>query len=385
MSGSVWEQGRISAYASMLVMGALFACAVWKERVWRRCTWKRLAVVLALTAVLLFPSLYWRASAQWVAQVACLAGWVWALTRLATKDQVADWLLVALLVPTIVGLWQSLTQFVPASTVLGLAEQDPARLGVSVIQVGTERFLRAYGSFPHPNIFGGWLVMALLVGWWRSFRSRLWLGTLPLFALVLYLAFSRSAWVALVAGACVLCVCAWRRAGIHYWLRGAVLIGLTFSVAILARPELLFTRIQASTRLETKSINERVASLEQAWGVVRTYPFGTGVGGYRLGLANLCRAEECTVPTEPPHMVPVLLLAELGLVRTVLLLIGAAYALWITRLRWVSGMAAMVPVFVLACFDHHLWSLWAGQTLFALAVAVFWLHQREKTGSLGGC
>lgn len=370
-------------YASMLAMGALIACVAWREQVWRRWSRKRVAAVLALAVALLVPPLYWRASLQWVLQVACLAGWVWALLRLVTKDQLSDWVLIALLPPIVFGLWQTLAQVVPASALFGVAEQDPVRLGVSVIQVGAERFLRAYGSFPHPNIFGGWLALVLLLTWWRASTHRLLLGLLPLLSLALYPSFSRSAWVALAVGALMLCFYAWKMRDLRHWLRGAVLIGLTFGVAILARPELLFTRIQASTRLESKSINERVVSLEQAWGVLHMHPFGTGMGGYRLGLADLCRAKGCDVPAEPPHLVPVLMLAELGILRMVPALFAVVFVAWNARLKALSTLVWFSPVLVLACFDHYLWSLWSGQALVAVTVAIFWLYQREKTGRQG--
>lgn len=364
LEGFPWEQGRISVYASMLPMLALVALVAYRDRVWERCSWKSTGGILLVGIFLAFPTLSWAATGQWIVQGACLLAWGWTLKRSATREELGRFMLYALLPVAVFGVWQAFAQYIPASTLLGMAAQDPARLGVSVIQAGTRRFLRAYGSFPHPNIFGGWMMLALLLTWSRSMRERGFLFGLPLFSLALYLSFSRSAWFALMVGACVVVFTAWKTASIRRWFRGAVLIGLTFGMAVLASPELLFTRLQTSTRLEAKSINERVVSLEQGWRVMRLFPFGTGLGAYRMGLATLCVGNRCAVPMEPPHAVPALALGELGALRASVLLAGLGFLL----IRFRRRAFVLLPIAVLACFDHYLWSLWAGQTLGVLIV-----------------
>lgn len=336
--------------------------------------------MLAVVIVMCVPTLSWRASLQMLFQVGCLAGWVWSFTRVAKREKVFFWFFVALILPVAIGLWQSFQQFVPASTVFGLAEQDPTRLGVSVIQIGAERFLRAYGSFPHPNIFGGWIMFVLLMLWWRSWTHRALLWFLPFFSLGLYLTFSRSAWVALGIGAFLLLMYASKCSVIRLWLRGAALIGLTFALAIGIRPDLLFTRLQTTTRLEAKSINERVASLKQGIAVIGLRPFGTGMGAYRIGLANLCAKEVCDVPAEPPHMVPLLFLAELGIFRTLITCLAAIALFLRNRSKGFRCLAVVFPLLIVAAFDHYLWSLWAGQVLFATAIMLFCTRHNEASG-----
>ncbi len=364
LEGFPWEQGRISVYASMLLMLALVALVAYRDRVWERCSWKRIGGIVLVGIFLAFPTLSWAATGQWMVQGTCLFAWGWALTRSATRKEFGRFTLYALLPVAVFGVWQAFAQSIPASTLFGVAAQDPARLGVSVIQAGTRRFLRAYGAFPHPNIFGGWMMLALLLAWSRSMRERGLLFMLPLFSLALYLSFSRSAWLALMTGACVLVFTAWKTASIRGWFLGAALISLTFGAAALVSPELLFTRLQTSARLEVKSINERVVSLEQGWRVAHLFPFGTGLGAYRVGLTTLCAAKGCAVPTEPPHAVPALALGELGVLRASVLLTGLGFLL----IRFRRRAFTLLPIAVLACFDHYLWSLWAGQTLCVLIV-----------------
>ncbi len=88
-------------------------------------------------------------------------------------------------------------------------EAVPAQSGASVVQLpGGTRWLRAYGTFPQPNILGGFLCLALplVAGVYlrlprRSRAAWLLLVSLALGALALLLSFSRAAWLGIVLGA----------------------------------------------------------------------------------------------------------------------------------------------------------------------------------------
>lgn len=108
-----------------------------------------------------------------------------------------------LCIPAVLGVIQVLTGFSFASTLLGMSFLDAAVSGVSVIEQQGVRLLRAYGSFSHPNIFGGYMAVALIcLAWLVRFVSKkvLYITTIPvvLFSSVLILTFSRSAWLGLV-------------------------------------------------------------------------------------------------------------------------------------------------------------------------------------------
>lgn len=76
---------------------------------------------------------------------------------------VAIGLITGLMIPIGLGVWQVVVGTSGASTLFGLAFRDAQTLGDAVITLenGT-RILRSYGSFSHPNIFGGYLVVGLL-------------------------------------------------------------------------------------------------------------------------------------------------------------------------------------------------------------------------------
>jgi hypothetical protein len=63
------------------------------------------------------------------------------------------------------GIWQFFTQSDFASKWLGMARHSASTGGTSVVEVAEtgQRWLRAYGGLPHPNILGGVLVLGILI------------------------------------------------------------------------------------------------------------------------------------------------------------------------------------------------------------------------------
>ena len=68
---------------------------------------------------------------------------------------------LGLLIPIGIGIYQVLTGDAFSSSWFGLAEHDVNMLGTSVIEGTASRWLRAYGTFDHPNVFGGYVATAL--------------------------------------------------------------------------------------------------------------------------------------------------------------------------------------------------------------------------------
>ncbi len=105
---------------------------------------------------------------------------------------------------------QFFSQSVFASTILGVSAQASQDLGVSVIEYADERWLRAYGTLPHPNMLGAFCGAAMLCAafvFWRGYRQEQ--ARLVIYGWVTFLlsyfgflfAFSRSAWLATAVAA----------------------------------------------------------------------------------------------------------------------------------------------------------------------------------------
>ena len=165
LMGYPWEQGRISVYISMLfIVLYLFFLIHKKHFIWPFYFQVTTVVGFLLFTLTIVFSQNIRASLIWTAQLILLLSFfinLWK-KRSINREKMSAWFCASMIIPAVLGIGQFFTQKIFASTLLGIAEQQPSALGVSVIEMGAQRILRAYGSFPHPNIFGGWLVFALV-------------------------------------------------------------------------------------------------------------------------------------------------------------------------------------------------------------------------------
>jgi O-antigen ligase len=196
-------------------------------------------------------------------------------------------------------------------------------------------------------------------------------------ALALFLTFSRAAWLgALVLAAVSLALVprsARPRLGRAIWL-GA----LVMAAAALVLAGLVLTRIGAAGRvnaLEDASLLERRLLIGyglQAW---RAQPLtGVGAGGFVQWAA---RNSGAGFPFEPVHNLPLLVLAETGI-------IGAAAALALVgTVTWTIGRgrkhltpaqalwaAALASILVTGLFDHSWWTQPPARMLAVAALAM---------------
>lgn len=267
--------------------------------------------------------------------------------------------LAGLVLPALFGWAQVLTGTQFASTELGLAAHSAADLGVAVIETPVGRMLRAYGPFSHPNVFGGYLVVGLLLCVWLDIqlksRARLANAFLAAFlAATLIITFSRSAFLALMLGVWLCRPLVKRNYALHGLLVGLLVAGIWFHGPFLSRAD-------TSNRLEGKSVQERASQYAEFGRVfVRAPWFGTGSSGYTAALGEVF-PDRASWELQPVHNTFLLFLAEQGL-------FGALALAWLlSRLVKQNGrrllpLAVLLPI---ALLDHYLWSSWAGLALIS--------------------
>lgn len=262
------------------------------------------------------------------------------------------------------------TQFVPASTWLGTGEHHPAFLGQSVVQFGEwgganigERWLRAYGLFPHPNLAAGFVVALL---------SSLWLLAHKINRATVV---SVAVFLSAVAGAAILATMS--KSGaialiviIIFWLiffrdsfwklPVAAIFGLAV-FAVVTWPQ-VDARIQGQQTFEQFSRYERILGYKEAW-QQKTW-FGSG-----LGASTLTPEKKVVLAPQPVHDIPLLILTELGLIGLALA-VGTFFAVvYFSRAyknrQWWFLFLTLVP---LLAFDHYLISLFAGLMLIPVII-----------------
>ncbi len=292
------------------------------------------------------------------------------------------------------GLYQFLTQSSFASTILGTALHSSRALGTAVVEFGDERWLRAYGGLPHPNVLGGYLVLALLISYQRlqtvvsGYKRLLLQGAILVLLTGLFFTFSRSAWLAgvillvywfvslffserklydtqnpTIVGFCVRTRLVW------------LTVGYLAFLFILYRP-LVAARIfsDAENRLEVKSRVERVEGAREAWKLIRQNPLlGVGIGNYTQAVAREVRTDDPLYTYQPVHNVLLIVLAELGFV-------GLALFIAVLYFIFKQSSALMFLCFlVLIMFDHYLWTLPFGILLFWPVLGLSTIYAKRGT------
>lgn len=277
--------------------------------------------------------------------------------------------------------------------------------GASVVMVGDQRWLRAYGLTQHPNLLGGCLmVMSLVVlgHYLNETRKR----RLPLLAAVglglisLLLTFSRAAWLGTILGGLTgMMILLWARRQHHWTPNRASLILLVVTVFIigalfvtlywpLLRPRLGLT----SQGVEIRSVESRALQMGAATTLIGMRPLlGVGLGNYSYALFTLAPEAIAAYPVyQPAYNVALLTTAELGLLGGLfwlLLMVSPWVALWRKRRRvavgpWWAGLSgALLGLAVVSIFDHYVWSSHQGRLLLWLIWGLWarqWLHSATE-------
>lgn len=305
----------------------------------------------------------------------------------------------------IIAVAQFFTQSIGAHTWLGMAAQTGARLGASVVEQGDLRWLRAYGSLPHPNILGGWLVLSMLAAVWlyleqyrqfaHDFRSnQVWsvAGAWAAFLLSLVgllLSFSRASWMGAVTAIGLLCVATF--VGAPDAERKYV--ALSSGKLVVAAACVIFSlnalmggiwqdRARGEGRLAEQSASDRAQLEAQANEIITANGWkGVGIGAYEAEIMRQNPGQPAYA-YQPVHNVWLLIYAELGFAGFGLLLLWMScwYSFVKSVFTWKIQVVRALPyagilsVGLMAYFDHFWWTLPTGLLVLSLPVAL-WIRK----------
>lgn len=387
VQGVAWDFGVVSVFVSQAVLALWLCLELWKSREEvlnffnkpKNSTRYKIVTVCGLVflAEQFFVSADRILTLQWLLGVALLVGLgVLLHYRPALRIPFVASFIISIVLQSLLAATQVFTGATFASTLIGVAAHKAVESGTAVVQYAGQRYIRAYGGEPHPNIFGGLaLIGIVLFGWLLKYKRTLGVRkNIIQYALLatgaLFFSFSRTAWIGFVIWAILLIR---ERKSV----RESLLVLVRWSViAFVALCVIFFpivmTRTSTSTPLEARSIAERTTDVAR-WGVVeRTHWFfGTGVGAYT---ATLDLTGDRRVPV---HSVPLLALAEFGFFG-IFFVIVAMVALKI-RIRFPLALLIIAP---LALADHYLYSLWSGHVLlFAFLFQMFEVGDNDEANN----
>ncbi|MEN9558164.1 MAG: hypothetical protein RL141_533 [Candidatus Parcubacteria bacterium] len=381
LNGFPWEQGTVAMYVSWIPL-VLTIVLSWSDLKAHAARVSLRAIVVMPIVALALTSLFtasWTATLLWWVHVLMLGLFAASLVvHRIPSIKIIAWFIYALIPHVALGLWQFASQHVFGSTLLGMAEQISSNSGVSVVEYGEYRTLRAYGGFPHPNVFGGWLAVALVLlpPLIRDARSTLikfsWITCGALFAYTLILTFSRGAWIAAAIGLPLAFVVSFRHAVDHKQreavISAIVLFLAALGIGLFTQWDAVSSRFIATERLEQWSLSQRTSAIADGFVAWKSHPIvGWGSGASLIGIA-VARTAPSPVPLEPPHLVPFVILLETGIVG-LLAMLGLGWFVLRTLIREQRLMNASPLLIAIACLaltDHYLWTLWVGSGLLCV-------------------
>jgi len=263
--------------------------------------------------------------------------------------------IISVLIQGIVGIMQFRNGSSLGLSFLGESQVVSGMQGSSFVTLGGEVFLRAYGTFPHPNLFAGYLLFNILLAlsFLNTKRKELKLlsSVLLLCSFVpLLFTFSR---ISIFLSVVVLIVYFGKNI-----LKGKLLV---FSLPLfLERFTNLFSSGDTSWEDRINLAKSSIAIIKENW------LSGIGMGNFVKGMEGVApRSVNSVLLLQPVHNFFLLVFSELGVV-------GFGLYLWllvsvckknIVKFTLFSVLV-LICIFVLISFDHYTVSLPQGIMLF---------------------
>lgn len=269
--------------------------------------------------------------------------------------------IILLLSVTIQGLL-GLSQFLRGSSMglnfLGESQGVAGLVGSSFVSLGGEVFLRASGTFPHPNILAGFFLLALYFAYdiakKTEKKERLIAYLTMVFSTIFVLfTFSRITIFLFFVSICVFLLS-------RIYLKRK---HMSFTLP------LLFERFLNIFSLEDSSWVDRINLAKASFVVIKNnWILGVGSGNFVKGMEGFSPVTSRSLPLlQPVHNIFLLLFSEIG----ILGVFSLGYFLFeILKKNYkrvtLFGVLIFFSVFVIGMFDHYFVSLAQGEVMFLL-------------------
>ena len=245
---------------------------------------------------------------------------------------------------------------------LGENEYTVSTSGIAVFDFLGSKKVRSYGTFPHPNVLGGYLAVVLPWVFYKGIKEikevkekRFYFLTFALGMAALFLSFSRSAWV--VGGLGVF--------SLFFISSSPHLITPSFltSLSFLRRAELNWIALE----------------------MFKDHPlFGVGLNNFTVVMGEYGKVSGWIRFLQPVHNVYLLIAAETGLLglAAFLLLLITSYHLLVTKAQRLGTLRPLLLIsltqIVLLCFvDHYFWTLQQTSLLLWLLIGFVFSTKKE--------
>lgn len=286
-------------------------------------------------------------------------------------------LMGALVLCSMLGILQYILQNSVGLQVLGEPVISVSALGVAKISLIDKEVMRVYGTFPHPNVFGGYLAMALLfsVYFWNE-NKRLFTALIIIFGITLALTFSRGALLALISALVVYYSLIKVKMSWNYFI-----FGILFFVFLFFTLDLFSLLSQRLIFGDLNSIQERQLFFTAAKNMFFSGWEIVGAGNFTAEIQNYVSEKLMPWQFQPVHNIFILVLNEIGVFGFMIFVYIFGYLLKSFSDLFKSAnigmkkflallMAIQMIIFVVGMVDHYPISLYQGQALFWLFLAI---------------
>ena len=377
------EWHAISLFVWDIALISLFAVAFWRG--WRPFDGAKINRALITLGALSLCSVAWAINVPIAlyATIRLVEGILlfWYVRRVIHENMLAPSIIafsVAMIFQAMLGIGQFFVHHDFRLWILGEPSISPTMHGVAVFfSLTGERVMRAYGTFPHPNIFAAFLTASLWgIAWlWRhtsSLRMRImWLCTAMVLGVALATTFSRTIVAVLIAAITVLMVNVWRRQSYMKYVFSVIVAMLIFASivwpATIAR--LKISGGDEAVAMRVEYAKDALYSGNGFFGKINL--FGVGAGNFTYWLAD-------AVPNmprywyQPAHNIFLMAYSEIGLIG---LLIFIGFLVLQFRTNASIEIKALALIFVIVGLtDHFFWTLAQGQMLWWIVLGLLTKH-----------
>jgi O-antigen ligase len=224
-----------------------------------------------------------------------------------------------------------------------------------------ELILRPYGTFSHPNVLAGYLVIAMLIITFffsKNPRQNI-VSYIGIFAGTIALMLSMSR-VAIIVWLLVLGLLFLRKTNRVFFMVPAVVI------LLLVFPELL-SRF-AGLSISDASFLERIDLVRASIRMILENPFfGVGINNFLNNLPGYYKGTPHIIVLQPVHNIILLTFSQVGVIA------GGILSYFLLQLFKRTSQAAkylLLAVFCLGLFDHYFLTLQQGQLLLSLVLGI---------------
>ncbi len=293
--------------------------------------------------------------------------------------KIAIAIVFSILIHAILGIYQFFIQYVEPNKYLGISEQVSNYYGPSVLKDVSGRFLRAYGGMTHPNVLGGFIVIAILLLLMIFIKKYLTMKTilkillwtaLFILGLALVLTFSRSAYIAMFVSIVVLTIYFLYKKQFNLIRPFLLILAISFVLNFLIFNNLVMARIFSPDIARESAGIERIELSKQALVVIKNNVLlGVGLGNYIPYVFSNVNSNLETWQYQPVHNIFLLIFGETGLSGVIVFALIFIFYI-IERIESKNNesiilLVTMLSILLISLLDHYFITSFSGlMTLF---------------------